>query len=253
MPDPGSLAIIAAGAFLPAVLLLWWVRNLERYNREPVRVLVGLLGYGATLGVVAALLLTSLVDRALPPGTSFFGANALFFATVLIAPPVEELSKGLGLLIGRRDLDEPEDGIIHGAAIGLGFAATENFAYGDLGLHDYGLAAALATVGLRVVTSMLLHAGSSATLGFGYGLRRLRLAPIYVLPGLYLVAVLEHALYNGLVLDDTASSTVHLVGFAVGVILAGANVIVLGRLVRVLDAEGAPPPLADARVNRPPS
>ena len=49
------------------------------------------------------------------------------------APIVEEVGKGLGLLLlfvtARRAFDGPVDGVVYGALIGAGFALTENIQY----------------------------------------------------------------------------------------------------------------------------
>ena len=58
---------------------------------------------------------------------------------VVQAPIVEEVAKGLGLLLifvtARRAFDGPVDGVVYGALIGAGFAFTENIQYFAISLH----------------------------------------------------------------------------------------------------------------------
>ena len=241
MDETTALGVLAACAFLPPLVLVMWIRNQERHFREPMRVIIALMLYGATLGVVAAIMLTKFVRPLLPVNATILGVSQLVFATVILAPPVEELAKGLGLRIARRDLDELEDGLIHGAAIGLGFAATENFAYGVLDFQFAGLGDAVATIALRVISSTLLHAGTTALIGFGYALWRVRGWTFFTLALVYVLASLEHGLYNFLVVDHGSSYPwLHYTGFVTAVSLVTLNFVLLVRVVRRLDSAGAP-------------
>ena len=57
---------------------------------------------------------------------------AIVVGAVIIAPFVEEFLKALGMMRAgvKEEVDEVEDGLVYGAACGLGFAATENLMYG---------------------------------------------------------------------------------------------------------------------------
>jgi protease PrsW len=69
-------------------------------------------------------------------------------------------------------LTEVENGMIYGAAIGLGFAAAENVLYfGDAILM--GVEVFLITAILRTLTSTVLHASATAVSGYGIARHRL--------------------------------------------------------------------------------
>jgi RsiW-degrading membrane proteinase PrsW (M82 family) len=122
-----------------------------------------------------------------------------FVAAVIAAPLVEELSKGLGLGGARKHMGELEDGIIYGAAIGLGFAATENLVYGFAGLLEGGAELALTTIVMRSLSSMFLHGAATALLGYGYSLYIHRKGSFGAVLMFYLAAVGLHAAFNFLV------------------------------------------------------
>jgi RsiW-degrading membrane proteinase PrsW (M82 family) len=226
--DQATLGTLLALSFLPPLLFVVWVRNHERHQREPLGAVLGLFAYGGTIGVVIALALTLLFDAGF--GASPSGLNLL--SIVVIAPLVEELSKGLGLGLASRRIREAEDGIVYGAAIGLGFGATENLLYGLKAFvdTDSSLEAAAVTIGLRVFSSVLLHAGSCALLGYGYSRMLLSGSSLVVLLPFYLLAVGMHALYNVLVGPQ------YILGFGAAVLMVVVVTTLLRRQIRRLDA-----------------
>jgi protease PrsW len=190
--DSTAWALLLGLSFLPPVLFALWVRAHEKQQREPVLAVLGMVLYGGTLGVLFALLLSGLLGAGY---TGALGLSPALFAVVLVAPLGEELAKGLGLGWVRHRILEPEDGIVYGAAIGLGFAATENLLYGLAALDEGTLTDALVTIGFRIVSSTLLHAGSSALLGYGVALARLSGGGAGRILPFYLLAVAQHSLY----------------------------------------------------------
>lgn len=197
------LAILAGLAFVPPLLFALWVRAHERHQREPLHAVLMLFVYGGTLGIALALLLNRIFRVQLVLPNDSFGFDATFFAVVVVAPVVEEVAKGLGFGLARRYIRELEDGIIYGVAVGVGFAATENFFYGLQALRDHGIELAMQAIAVRIFSSMLLHACASAILGFGYAVMLRRGGVVAQLLPAYLVAVIVHAGYNFLTVQDS--------------------------------------------------
>jgi protease PrsW len=213
--DPASISILVALAVVPPLTFLFWLRAHEKHDREPVRSVMLLFLYGGTLGVMLAILLSIVFDVGFSAPDRTFGLGAEFFAVVVGAPLMEELGKSFGFPLARRRITELEDGIVYGAAIGLGFAATENLIYGLTALSDGGTELAYQTIALRVFSSTLLHASSSALLGFGYGLMVLRRGVVFHLLPYYLVAAAQHSLYNYLVYTQDYAGFLVAVGMVV--------------------------------------
>lgn len=212
-----ALLILAVSAFTPPLLFLSWVRRTERYGLEPWNRVLRTFSFGAIFAVfiavvlsIIALLLFQEVDRVYAIsqrlGTTQEAAIALFLA-LLVAPLTEEFAKGVGVYLARPTIDEPEDGLVYGAASGLGFAASENLLYGLTALFLSGsLGVSLVVIGVRSISSALLHASASAA--FGYGIARQRLWPqqFRAWPS-YVLAVSLHAGFNALAaLGDVAAS-----------------------------------------------
>ncbi|MES2153978.1 MAG: PrsW family intramembrane metalloprotease [bacterium] len=212
----GALVVLAILSFLPAVAYALWLRNQERFEREPVRAVLGALFYGSTAGVAVAAVLESLVHF---DGVRDASTLAIL-AFVVVSPPIEEFAKALGLPLVRRQMDELEDGIVYGTAIGLGFAATETVVYANAALSGSGAGLAFETIAIRTVSSLLLHAAAAAVVGFGYGYCRLTGRSMLHLVPYFVVAVGLHAGFNLLVLLSDVWGLVADIGLVVGLGLA---------------------------------
>ena len=227
-----AYSLIAALALLPPLVFTFWLRSRERHDRNPVRTTLASFIFGGTIGVAVAIVLHQLFGIAFAQPNLNFGLEASFLTVVVAAPLAEEFAKGLGLGFLRGHVRELEDGIIYGAGLGLGFAATENLLYGYQALTDQNLDFAIWTIVLRVFSSMLLHLAASALLGFGYA--RIVLGghtPLLMLP-YFIVAAALHAAYNGLVTMQGFGGW----GLTLALVLVVVVTSVLYRWIHVLDA-----------------
>ncbi|WP_022879807.1 PrsW family intramembrane metalloprotease [Microbacterium sp. B19] len=185
-------------AVVPFVIVWFAVRLIDRWEPEPRRLLVFAVAWGAIAAVAIALGVDALL--------SFLtGGLGDVFRSVVQAPIVEEIAKGLGLLLlyagARRHLDGPVDGIVYGALIGAGFAFTENIQYFAVSFIEGGTVQVVSVFFLRAVLSPFAHVMFTSLTGFAFGLaarRALRTGPAmrYALPGL-VGAMLLHGLWNG--------------------------------------------------------
>ncbi len=228
--DGALLTALVSLSLIPPLLYALYLRSRESHDREPLRAVLGAFVYGGTIGVAVAIVLHLLFAFGYQQTGGPLDLTSGPIAAVVIAPIVEELAKALGLGGARRHMRELEDGIIYGAALGLGFAATENLVYGVAGLLEGGFGVAIGTVVLRTFSSMLLHAGASGLLGFGYGRMVVQGGVVWTLIPFYLAAVGLHALYNFLVGQEA------LLGLAVAIFMVAIVMSVLRRRIEALDA-----------------
>ena len=193
-------------AFIPAYMYLKSIRNAEQYDREPWEALRIAFAWGAISGVFLALLLSALgvplllfllADLTDP---SVHDILPVIVGAVIVAPIAEEFAKPLVMFQNqtiRREIDELEDGIVYGAACGLGFGATENVMYGlTEGLALAGFAGMALLIVIRTVSSILLHLVTTSYTGHGIARYMLNGEPFSVVLKYYLVAVVIHATWN---------------------------------------------------------
>ena len=201
MPDIWAISLIAAAVPTAVyVVLIWWC---DRYEKEPLWLLLAAFIWGA----VPAVFLSVVAEVALGPASAGWAQTALgreFISASLIAPVVEEIAKGIALLLlmwlFRHEFDSVLDGIIYGALVGFGFAMTENFfyfvgAFAEDGWMGFGIVAFF-----RSVVFGLNHAFFSALFGAGLGYARVSrrgAATRWLVPVLGLAAGIGfHALHN---------------------------------------------------------
>lgn len=187
----------ALAAIIPMFVYLTIIWRFDRYDREPF----GLLLKNYFWGALGAILLALIGSGLLAGFFSFFiqSKEALNKTeTILIAPFVEEITKGLFLFITVRNIkfDNMTDGIVYGGAIGLGFGMTENFfyfvAYGNT-LQEW-----VSIVIIRTLFSAVMHCVSTATFGAFLGYSKFKERPakvILILSGL-ITAMFIHFAWN---------------------------------------------------------
>ncbi|KAA9130151.1 PrsW family intramembrane metalloprotease [Microbacterium caowuchunii] len=189
-------------ALLPLIGVFLALRLVDRWEPEPRGLIVIALGWGAIVSVAIALGVDLLIVLAV--GRSGTPAGE-FLQTVVQAPVVEEVAKGLGVLLifagARRWFDGPVDGIVYGGLIGAGFAFTENIQYFALAWIEGGAELTSATFFIRGILSPFAHVMFTAVTGFALGLAARRGASFRGVLGPWLLglagAIVLHAFWNG--------------------------------------------------------
>jgi RsiW-degrading membrane proteinase PrsW (M82 family) len=216
-----TIFIIIAVAFIPPILYLIWIRNTERFEREPwgkiaITFIWGAI-FGVGLGLLFSYLLITAFGLAAPERvySSIFEEEALgiLILAVIIAPFAEEAAKAIGIFRAGKDLDEVEDGLIYGSSVGLGFAATENLAYGYIALAYGGVEAYVAIAFIRSISSTFLHASATSVTGYGIGKKMILGGTNKIWP-YFLIAVFMHAVFNLFASMGTFFGLVLAIGFA---------------------------------------
>lgn len=197
-------AVIAAiVAFTPAIVYLFPLIWLDRYDPEPLWLLALAFAWGALVAVLVSVVANTFIGVAVTLSVSEDAGQLA--GAVISAPIFEEGSKGLGLLIllifFRRYLDDILDGIVFAGVIALGFATVENVMYYGSALAEGGFGAMIFLFVLRGILSPFAHVTFTAMTGIGCGIAREShrtavkvLAPVVG----YFFAVALHAIWNSL-------------------------------------------------------
>jgi RsiW-degrading membrane proteinase PrsW (M82 family) len=239
-----GLGILLLVAFGPPLVFMARIRNLERFNRNPWMRMLFAFGWGAIASIVIAVILELWLPAKLETFRPARVPQDVFLATV-IAPLAEESAKVVGVIfLSFAKFWEEEDGLVYGAACGLGFAATENLFYELNALATAGLLGWIVVAVMRVFTSTLLHASATAMSGWGVSKWRQKKGGaglVTFLPFLF-IAMLMHGLFNlfaslGLIYADTAAAT--LIGLLFVFVLAGIVYRFTRKKIQELDRQTA--------------
>jgi len=201
------MGLIASGligyatALLFAYILYW----LDRYEKEPIPLLGGVFLWGAVVAAGSAFLINTILGLGIYVFTGSDTATTLATGS-LIAPLVEEILKGLAVLVVflvfRQEFDSILDGIIYAGVAALGFAATENVYYiYTYGFLENGWSGLLSLTFIRIILVGWQHPFYTAFFGIGLAMARLNrsgfvriAAPLLGLA----LAMFTHAFHNTL-------------------------------------------------------
>ena len=152
-------------AFAPGIVWLFYFWRRDR-NPEPRRTVLRVFALGC-ISAFGVLILRPWLEVLLLPSGPLLGRSLA--DSYVITGGSEELVKVIAFALGvlwHEDLDEPIDGLVYGAAAGLGFASVENVFFA---VNAEGILVLL----LRAFTATVLHACLTALLGFALGMTRL--------------------------------------------------------------------------------
>lgn len=212
-----SLISLIIVSFFPGVLWVWFFYRKDKYQPEPISLVMKAFVYGAISVFPAAF-----VEA---PFRSFIAGEApdiarLFIVTTLVIGLVEEMAKFIAVRLAvydHQEFNEVVDGIIYAVAAGLGFAAVENLFYSA----RFGI-----TVGLfRAFITDLAHASFSGIVGYHLGLAKFYKGSTTLLLGKGLaIAIGLHGVYDFLIIAG-------LVPPAFGIVMVFATYFYLDRKI----------------------
>jgi RsiW-degrading membrane proteinase PrsW (M82 family) len=165
----GTLLLIG---LLPALALVLLVRWMDRYEREPLWLVLVAFSLGGTVSIAFGGFANGFTQVYL---AHHLGDSLARTATIVFSAPVfEEIGKLIVILLLARsqNFDGPVDGIVYGSAVGLGFGAVENFFYFLDSARSGPLVLALVIV-LRTIYTLLLHQLCASCSGSAVGIAKI--------------------------------------------------------------------------------
>jgi len=188
------LASIFAG-IIPMLTYLLIIWKMDKYEPEPLKLIAASFIWGA----IGAVILSIAGSHIFVLMLELFSFNeSSLVHSVIIAPLVEEIAKALFFLfiIFKKDFDNITDGLVYGAAIGLGFGMSENIFY----FLIYGTTVEdwIFLVVVRTTFSAVMHGIATAIVGAFFGMAKYSFFKYrYILPFCGLaIASFIHFMWN---------------------------------------------------------
>jgi RsiW-degrading membrane proteinase PrsW (M82 family) len=200
-------------SFAPIVLILIFVYYRDKYEKEPLGLLLKSLAIGAFITLPILLIEVWLGEM-----LKFSNAIATaFYDGFIVAAFTEELFKYLAFLLiiwRNRNFNELFDGIIYAVFISLGFAAIENFFY------VFGKGGGVGV--LRAFTAVPAHAIFGITMGYYFGIARFKeeTAKKYLWYAL-LVSIVLHGFYDFFLMSGNGLLLLSFIPFIIYLWIAG--------------------------------
>lgn len=184
-------------AIVPSVLYLIFIWKYDKYDPEPIGLYLKNFFWGA-IGAVFFAIIGNLIVNSFVKNLVADSIYAEEFDTIVIAPFVEEITKGIFLFstVAKRKFDNVTDGIVYGGAIGLGFGMTENFFYFIANSDSF--ANWFAVVLIRTFFTAVMHCVSTAVFGAFLGAAKFKgFRYKLILPPIGLaIAIFIHSAWN---------------------------------------------------------
>lgn len=192
---------------IPILIYLFILRWLDKYDREPLKLVIIHFLWGMFGAIMLTVILGSIVNSILSEKIND-EYSLIFISSAFTAPLIEETVKGIFILFTFTKLkfDNLTDGIVYGGSIGLGFGLTENFTYFIRYTESINELIDLALI--RNIFAVGIHFSTSAILGSALAFSKFKPCKsklAYFITGLFL-AVSIHSIFNQTILSDDTHS-----------------------------------------------
>lgn len=197
----------------PVFIIAGYIYFRDKYEKEPIRLLLKALLFGA-LTVIPITFLEIFLGSF---SQLFSGLGAAAWNAFVVAGFSEELFKfiALYLLIWKsKEFNDKFDGIVYAVFVSLGFAAVENILYVTGNGHFTGI--------MRAITAVPAHAIFGVTMGFYFGMAKFYEKQQYQLKiKALLYPIILHGIYNFILFTRMEWLTIVFLAFLVFLYISG--------------------------------
>jgi RsiW-degrading membrane proteinase PrsW (M82 family) len=197
----------------PTLALLIWIYIKDKYDKEPIKVLIKLFFIGTLMSIPAI----AIEDILLKANINNSYLN-LIYTAFIVAAATEEVLKAMVLIpytLKSKYYTEKLDGIVYSMFITLGFATIENLIYifngNYLDIFQIGLARAVISIPAHVLFS--INMGYYLSM-YKFNLDELKSKKIFLVK-LILIPIILHGLFDILAMIKTTWSSIIFVVYLV--------------------------------------
>lgn len=207
-------------AILPSIALLIYVYRMDKKEKEPMRMLLGLFGIGV-FSILPIVIIEDMIDACVLAVTVEGSVANAILEGFIVAALTEEGFKYLFLKMKTwhsREFNCVYDGIVYAVFVSLGFATFENLMY----VMDGGISTAI----LRMFTSVPGHTCFAIFMGYYYSISKVAIqnndykSYKKCKKRALWIPVLAHGIYDSLIMtnDEIAGENVTIIAFLVWIV-----------------------------------
>lgn len=205
--------VVLIASLAPVCIILFYIYFRDKYEREPIALLVKSLLAGML--VVIPILFTERFLMGVRPSMGKIGSAA--YHAFVVAGTTEEVFKFvvLYLLVWKSpSFNEKFDGIVYAVFVSLGFAAVENVIY----VMDGGIQTAM----VRAITAVPAHALFGITMGYYLGIAHMyeELRSSFLSRAI-LIPIVLHGIYDFILMVEIGWLLVLFIPYVIGLYLLG--------------------------------
>ena len=155
--------MLLALALAPAFVIMVYIYIKDKYEREPISLLLKNFGLGASASIIITVIIGAFGNFFLPV-TNPESVVQQFVKAFVVVALVEEFSKYVIVRYyaqRNKEFDEPFDGIVYSVMVSMGFAALENVIY----VFQFGMENGI----IRAFTAVPAHATFGILMGYFMG------------------------------------------------------------------------------------
>lgn len=184
---------LVIASFLPGLLWVWFFYRQDRYDKEPVHLVI-ITFIAGMLAVIPAAIIELPFRTLLVEPTRLLTRFLVAFLVVGLGEEGIKLLAVVATAYRHRAFNQAVDGIIYAVTASLGFAALENL--------FYAISFGIEVAPVRAVVTTLAHASFGGVAGLYLGLapREPAAALPFILRGLVIAALL-HGVYDFLIIS----------------------------------------------------
>jgi RsiW-degrading membrane proteinase PrsW (M82 family) len=196
----------------PVFIILFYIYLRDKYEKEPLKLLLKILLFGALTVIPALIIETALsyfgrIIHFIPIVSTFYGA----FVVAAITEETLKFSVIYLFIWKNKEFNEKFDGIVYAVFASLGFALVENVMY----VFQYGSGVGLT----RAFTAVPAHTIFGISMGFFFGLAKFTPnKKSFFLTISLLLPIILHGIYDFILMSEEDILLVLFVPYLIGIL-----------------------------------
>lgn len=186
-----SIKLLAV-SIAPGLAISMFVYYMDKFEKEPLHLLVKCFALGA-LAIIPAILLNKVFQTFVSPSQTIVGLATFAFLVIALSEELCKFAVVRYFAFPKLAFNEPYDGIVYSVMVSMGFATTENIMYVFI---QATFPDSMNVAIIRMFTAVPAHAAMAIMMGYFVGLAKFHPARGLLLLTGFFAAMIFHGVYD---------------------------------------------------------